>query len=230
MPSPPFVLFGSVHLATLGVLALALAVILAAARRFPEPALTRVSRLFAAVLVAYLVGAFLTYARQGEPILEALPLHLCDTLFLTGAWMLWTRARLAFELTWFWAMGGTLHGLATPDLDVGFPDWRYCLFFATHALPILAALWGVFVFRLRPERASIGRAFLGLNVLAAMAALANWALGTNFLYLAGKPAGASLLDYLGPWPWYLLVVEALALVSFTIWYLPFARRRAPGGG
>ena len=87
-------------------------------------------------------------------------------------------------------------------------------------------MWGVLVFRQRPEPRSILRAWIALNLLAGVAALVNWALGTNYLYLGGKPAGASLLDWLGPWPWYLLSVEALALFSFALWYLPFARRRA----
>ncbi|MGH9465540.1 MAG: TIGR02206 family membrane protein, partial [Thermoanaerobaculia bacterium] len=212
----------------LGVLAAVLALTLAGARRLGEPARSRLSRGFALVLLAYLLGSFAYYARQGDPIATLLPLHLCDSLFVTAAWMLWTRSRLAFELTYFWTLGGTLQALATPDVAEGFPHWRFCLFFATHALPVLAALWGVFVFRLRPAPRSIWRAWLGLNVLAAIAALANWALGTNFLFLRAKPAGASLLDWLGPWPWYLVTVEALALVSFAFWYLPFARpRRLP---
>jgi hypothetical integral membrane protein (TIGR02206 family) len=224
--APPFVLFGAAHLATLAALAIAIAAALAGARRLGEPALTRLSRGFAGLLVAYLAASLLYYARQGDPIATLLPLHLCDSLFLIAAWMLWTRSRLAFELTWFWTMGGTLHALATPDVAVGFPHWRYLLFFATHALPVLAALWGVLVFRQRPEPRSILRAWMALNLLAGVAALANWALGTNYLYLGGKPAGASLLDWLGPWPWYLVSVEAIALLSFALWYLPFARRRA----
>jgi uncharacterized membrane protein YwaF len=37
-----------------------------------------------------------------------------------------------------------------------------------------------------------------------------------------KPPTASLIDVLGPWPWYLLALEGIAFVIFFILYLPFA--------
>ena len=43
------------------------------------------------------------------------------------------------------------------------------------------------------------------------------------------PPTTTLFDVLGPWPWYLLALELLALASFALWYVPWAlldRRRA----
>ena len=31
----------------------------------------------------------------------------------------------------------------------------------------------------------------------------------------------SLLDFFGPWPWYILALEAAALASFFLYYVPF---------
>ncbi len=63
----------------------------------------------------------------------------------------------------------------------------------------------------------------------------NLALGSNYMYTLRKPATASLLDVMGPWPWYLVVAEFAALTIFTLLYLPFAAsnwraRRAAGAG
>lgn len=60
----------------------------------------------------------------------------------------------------------------------------------------------------------------------------NTLIGNNHLFIAHKPETASLIDDLGPWPWYILVLEGVGLVLFTLLYVPFAlndfsrRRRA----
>jgi hypothetical integral membrane protein (TIGR02206 family) len=43
----------------------------------------------------------------------------------------------------------------------------------------------------------------------------------NYLYLRHTPGAHSLLDVLGPWPWYIVGAAALALVLFAILDLPF---------
>ena len=56
------------------------------------------------------------------------------------------------------------------------------------------------------------------NLYAALMLLLNHLWGTNYGYLAHKPSQASLLDYCGPWPWYLLSMEVVALGFFFICY------------
>ena len=61
----------------------------------------------------------------------------------------------------------------------------------------------------------------------------NTVAGTNYGYLNAKPAAASVLDLLGPWPWYLLAEVVLvsavwALVTWP-WTVSDRRREPPGG-
>ncbi len=42
------------------------------------------------------------------------------------------------------------------------------------------------------------------------------------MFLRQKPTGATLLDALGPWPWYIASGAAVGLFAFFLWYLPFA--------
>ena len=49
--------------------------------------------------------------------------------------------------------------------------------------------------------------------------------GTDYFFLRAKPADPSLLDFLGPWPWYILSTEGVALILFLLIYLPVRRSR-----
>ena len=40
------------------------------------------------------------------------------------------------------------------------------------------------------------------------------ATGGNYMFLRRKPVHGSLLDVMGPWPWYILAAAALGLVIF----------------
>ena len=58
-------------------------------------------------------------------------------------------------------------------------------------------------------------------VVAIVVGLVNVAWGTNYLYLCSKPVNPTLLDRFGPWPLYIVVVDALALGVFWLLELPF---------
>jgi uncharacterized membrane protein YwaF len=63
-----------------------------------------------------------------------------------------------------------------------------------------------------------------LHVWAAFVGAFNWVFHTNYMYLCGKPHAPSLLDYMGPWPWYIVAGDAVAAAVFGLLALPFARR------
>jgi len=165
------------------------------------------------------LGHFATH--EEEPWHELLPLHLCDWATFTGVIALVTRRPLAFELTWFWAMAGTTQALVTPDLAVRPPELSWYTFYFSHGGVVAAALlltWGAGL-RTRPWAAF--RIFAWSQIYLATVLGLNALLDTNYGYLCAKPENPSLLDHLGPWPWYLLSLEGLALALFWLLDLPF---------
>lgn len=221
--SDRFVLFGVAHLCAIALaflvpLVLAIATVRSPHRRFG----TRVRLIFAGLLIGTWILWFgLLYERHWFAPGNMLPMHLCDwAALLTIVTLLRPRQR-TYELAYFWAMGGTLQALLTPDLRYGFPDLRFDVFFLFHSGIIAAVLYLTFGTRLRPWPASIPRV-MGWSLVYLAAALAvNAIFHTNFGYLSAKPPGPSLFDALAPWPWYIGELVALGLLSILIYYAPF---------
>lgn len=216
-----FVLFGASHLATLGVI-LGASLLLPIAVRGLAPHLARPIGVFLALLLVAqeLVQLGLLMQRYG-PTPEMLPLHLCALAVWLTAWVLITASPRAFELVYFWALAGTTQALATPDLGQDFPSASFILFFLGHGLVMVGVLYALIVYRLRPVPSSLIRAPLITLAVAVVALVVNASTGTNFMYLMEKPAGASLMDWFGPWPWYWLPLLAIAGLSFVVLYVPF---------
>ncbi|MFE8699227.1 TIGR02206 family membrane protein [Cytobacillus sp. FJAT-54145] len=150
-----------------------------------------------------------------------LPLQLCSISLLLCLVLLATNLRWMFQIVFFLGGAGALQALITPELFVGFPHFRFIQFFITHMLIIWVALYYLFVKGYRPTSKGLLHAFLFLNAAAVFAFIANIITGGNYMFLARKPTNASLLDYLGPYPTYILSLEVIAISLFVIMYLPF---------
>src|SRR5699024_6161841 len=117
--------------------------------------------------------------------------------------MLMTKCEFLFEVLYFSAIGGAMMAIITPDLYFGFPQYRYLQFFIDHFLLILAPLLMIWLYDYKLTWHSIFKSFLFLNGLAAAVFVVNHFLTANYMFLSEKPTGASLLDSLGPYPYYL---------------------------
>ena len=224
MPTP-FVPFGAAHLAALGVVCVLAAGLVALVRARPGAALP--VRVLLAVAIASLDGFELwTAAREGWLGWQTvLPFELCDAaMVLAVVTLVFPRQRPA-EVVYFWACSGSILAMLTPDLRWSFPRWEFVVFFGLHGLVLAAALVLVFGLGLRPRPGAPLRV-LGLTAAwTAFVGLVDRGLGTNFMYLREKPPVTTPLDWMGPWPVYIVVAAVVALASFELLALPFRRER-----
>ena len=216
-----FHLFGVTHLAILSAIVL-LAVLLAAVQRGFWPGGKGLRMGLGCVILVDTIWWYLYQAFHGQLTFPSqLPLDLCDfTLYLTVIALV-TLSPAVFDVTYCFALGGTSMALLTPDLWERFPSVLTVQFFIAHGLVVAAVLYLVWSRQARPRKGSVVRAMLALNLLAAFDGAFDWIFKTNFMYLCAKPGNASLLDLLGPWPWYIAVTEAVAFVLFLLLYLSF---------
>ncbi|MCI0653352.1 MAG: TIGR02206 family membrane protein [Methylococcaceae bacterium] len=154
------------------------------------------------------------------------PVSLCDLALFAGIVGLCNPDRQgACQLLYFWGLAGGLQALLTPDLAYYFPEPGWLQFHAHHAGLVLCACYLASTKRIRPTWRSAGLVWAITNGYAAVAGLINLAYGTNFGYLSHKPARPSVLDYFGPWPWYLIAMEAIGTVSIVLLTIPLLKRR-----
>lgn len=151
----------------------------------------------------------------------SLPLELCSITLILAIIMLITRNRLLYQIVFFAGIMGALQALITPNLGYPFPHFRFLHFFIAHMAIILAALYMTWIEKYRPTWKSIGITMIFLNVLLVGVGGINYLLDSNYMFLMHKPDTASLLDVLGPHPFYLLVEEGVALVLFVLMYTIF---------
>jgi hypothetical integral membrane protein (TIGR02206 family) len=220
-PRPGFVLFGPAHLWMLA-LSLAAPILLALASR-RRPGFDRPIRM---VLAALLGGGWLCWyalfaARGWLNLGNGLPLNLCDWAALALIAALIRPGQLAYELGYFWGLGGSLQGLITPDIAYDFPDPQFIFFFINHGGIITALLYLSFT-GMRPVPASLPRVAAATLVYVLVAAIADDLLGINYGFLAAKPVNPSMMDFLSPWPWYIPELVGIGLVSLLVYYVPFA--------
>lgn len=157
----------------------------------------------------------------GERLAEVLPFHLCGMSVVLVPVLLVTRSRVLFEVLYYWGLGGAIAALLTPDTPVSFPHPLYITFFTSHALIVIGVVYAMVHYGLRPGPHSLWKAAGATYLYGLAVAPLNLLLDTNYLYLRHKPAGATLMDHLGPWPWYLVSLAVLVAGVFALLYLPW---------
>jgi hypothetical integral membrane protein (TIGR02206 family) len=230
--SAVFHAWGSAHVITLAIVVAFIAVLILVTRAGGERIARSLEIALAAVLFLCWPLNLLIYWHYGWlTASNLLPLQLCDAAAIFGFFALLKRWPLMCELLYFWGLAGTLQGLVTPALDVSWPHPRYIAFFLLHGGVVAAALQVVIGRGIVPRPGAVRRALGWLIVYGAVAGAADYLINhafhddVNYGFLCAKPPTASLIDALGPWPWYLVGLFAVAVVFFSLLNLPFVIRR-----
>ena len=214
----------SEHVGALAVIAAIAAALVAAARLRPGGWTKVTARALAALLVAAEVGWWIYLAVTGRRDVElasAVPLQLCDAAIFVAALALLLRAQLLVEVTYFWGLAGTIQALITPDLPQHFPSFPFFQYYLAHGGIVTAALFLVVGLGQWPRRDGVLRVLAITIVYVLLVGAIDAATGANYMYLRSKPASGSLLDLLGPWPWYIAWAAVLGIALLFILDAPF---------
>lgn len=146
----------------------------------------------------------------------SLPLELCDLAEYAAVVALWTRSPRATAFTYYVALTLSVQAILTPSLGQTFPSPRFLGFWTLHFLVVWGAVYLTWGLGFRPTWRLYRFTCSATLAWAAAVYPLNEALDTNLGYLNRKPSSASLLDLLGPWPWYLVASTAIVLTGWAL--------------
>ena len=220
----PFHFLGTAHLTVLGSIILLNLLLFLFRTHFSAKTRRNIRYAMAIVLFFNEVGYHIWRISTGTwTVQRMLPLHLCAVLVWLSIVMLLSRSTRLYEFSYFLGIAGATQALLTPEAgQYGFPHYRWCQTFLSHAILVTVPLYVTFVEGFRPSWKSMARVLVTLNIYAVFVGIVNALVGSNYLYIARKPDIPTLLDALGPWPWYILAMEAIGLALCLLLYLPFA--------
>ncbi|WP_280213612.1 YwaF family protein [Nocardia cyriacigeorgica] len=221
-----FSAYGPSHWIVLAVFAAGAAAVVVIGRREEETsAASAFSRAFGLVTLGiYLVvlGSTMFPPTVGQSV----PLRLTDLATVVSGVALLTRWPWAYALTYYWCLTLSTQALVSPALESpDFPHYEFLGFWAIHLLVVWAAIyltWGV---GMRPDWRSYRLAVGATIAWVAITFVFNSLAGSNYGFVNRKPSTPSLLDVLGPWPWYLGTVAIILLVVWALMTWPWVRHR-----
>ena len=222
-----FVMFSAVHLGAVVGLCTFIIVLFIMKRKWSTQTTNflRYERFFALTLLTMEILYHVWLFQTGRwNFGNSLPLELCSISLVMTIILLFTGNKHVYDFVFFAGIGGALQAIATPVLDLSFPHFRYFHFFYTHIGIILTALYFTWVKGYRPTFKGIIKTMVALNILLPIVFVMNIFLNGNYMFLRMKPTNGSLLDFLGPYPWYILSLEIVAFIIFVCLWLVFRKK------
>ena len=226
MTKPEFQFLGIHHIIVL-ILTIVIPLVLSAlVRRADSPKVTRAVRyLLGALILGNEFGHWSYRLIGGESHLflqNYLPLHICGlSTFATAATLLF-RVQFAY----FGGLVGSFNAILTPQLEVGFPQYRAFQYFVAHGGIVAGVLFATLGLQMRPTLKSLFRAFLVINFLAVVIGGFNQLMSANYMFLCAPPKTNFPVfnpesPLFVPWPWYIPILDGVALILFFVVYSPY---------
>lgn len=184
----------------------------------------RLGRILGGV-TATIYAAIVLYNLVPPSLATSVPLQLTDLATVVAAAALWTQRQWAYALTYYWGLVLSVQALISPVLrGPDFPHYQFLAFYAIHLLVVWAAIYLTWGRGMRPDWHSYRLAVAVTAGWAVLTVVFNKLAGTNYGFTNHKPATASLLDLMGPWPVYVVVTAAVVFAVWALMTWPWVRR------
>lgn len=216
-----FELFSTEHLLSLAGYSIFYMVLIFVSQLFSKKNFARI--LSYLIIILKLAELIIRNGVYGETILQLMPIHLCNvTLILAVITMIFPSNHI-FQIVYFWSLGA-VSAVLFPDSRLAFPNFVGMSFFLTHFFILFTVAYQMLYLEYRPTLKGFFGSFVCINIFAGIVYKINQILGTNYMYINYKPAFQSPLDYFGPWPHYIVIVEIIYIILGVVWCMAFRKK------
>ncbi len=150
-----------------------------------------------------------------------LPFHLCSSMPFVLMYIYYTEKRNVWAIFFFWMMAGTSQALFTGTIKDVLPHYESIRYWLVHGGCVILSIYGFVVYGWRLKFTDVLKSCLAMNVAALFVYPINIWLGSNYFFLNGKPDGKTLYNLLPEWPTYILCLEGVLLLLFSVVYFVF---------
>lgn len=162
----------------------------------------------------------------GPNPIDHLPISICGWVAIFASYMVIDKSQTLFDISYFWALTGSIFAVITPTVIsfTGPTRFRYYQFWAEHLVSYIAIFYMIFVHKMRPNKKSFIKAYIGMVLLAIIAYFANRLIGpgANYLFMARPEDTPSILDILPPdFVLRIFVMASVITLLFILVYLPW---------
>lgn len=193
-------------------------ILVVAARRVNGQPLEMVLRRVIGLVYGVVALVYFAYILRSDRVVydETLPFHFTDVLRVITPLSIATGDDRAVSLSFYW--GFILNSMAILSPDAAWVADRRVqetAYWGFHWGAIIVPIMMTFGFGYRPTWQAFYKVIPFTIGWSALASVANVVTGGNYTFTARKPRGASALDYLGPWPVYIIAGSSLIVSAWA---------------
>ena len=113
--------------------------------------------------------------------------------------------------------------ILTPDTQYGFPNIHYIRHMIGHAMILLGVSYAIIIDNQRPYLKDVHRVLMVLSAFLVVIYFINYLLGppANYWYVAEKPPGSNVTDFMRDAPYHMIDVYILAVIVCYLIYFPY---------
>ncbi len=216
-----FRIFGSSHLAVLGLLFLFSLAIWFWLSKCPS----RFQKYLKFALIGGLILQLLAFnswhfLHQTFDITRFLPFHLCTISVYLIIYTLRFNNNFVNKLVLFWSPISAFVAITLPDMSANenFPSFRFVEFFGSHLLIIWSCVYILGVVKPKIEFKDCLISFACLISVLPLVWGINYIFKSNYMYLMSRPAGGQT-NFLTNEPWHVLGLIVIFGIVFFVEYL-----------